>query len=731
MSRNVRIKLKNPSSRIPDFYKDSDGGISFDLNDGTDIAITKQIDDATNIGSIRQDTVKNFDIPKTKKNRAIIGSLGNPQAFNVLHNVAFQVEIVVGNYVLPERFARIVNVADRQGFELEVTGENFGWIKPISDQKLQDIELGTFDFTIANVESAQEFDFEYVDGGTIVNFPLANYGKWPLEDRVQLEDFRPWFNVLGILQEAFCQVGWKFRCSILETSYGRRLWSYLLKEDFRDSSVSLVDKEFQAELTTNLNILNAIGCVVFDDDFTPPNGDPGTNYDATTGIYQAQVVADFFFEANLTVVSAGQPFTIFAILKIDQFGNSVRLGEQTFSPPFGTGTFPVSIQATNVEVFSTDQVCLHITSLALGTTSYTLDSGARFWNQVKSATYQAGDTLILNQLFGENYRTIDFLKGIVHLFNLKPDTNVSTKTVTFYPENGAIDFYDEGDQEAFFLPNTESKNWTDKIVCESLVEELGQKDLKNEYLFAFKETNDDGNKLLYRDLPLHSELIGQTQGDFEQGRTENFNPFFEPTRNAIDRSVAPLNPNPRAPYMPHLWDSEPEQNEALPKQAFKINPRICLAYGYDFVAVSADAAGQVNPTFGQYLKDDGTIQNEVLLFSQVLPTGISVVGESTEDEMVVYGSDIRTDLQGNYNYLYEETLRTLYFGFPIEFLILLTLNDLINFSNRDRIFFKYYSEIYGELSLFARVVKIEDFLINRKLSTPIQLLPKPKFYTLC
>lgn len=732
MSRNIRIILVGASSSLPEFYQDSDGRISFDLREGTNIAITKQIDEATEIGKIRQDTVKSFEIPLTKKNRAIIGGLGNPQAFNVLHNVPFQVEIRVGDYVLPERFARVVAMSDKSGFELEVLGDLAGWIKPISDQKLQDIDLGTFEFTEANITSAQINDSEYSDGGTIVNFPLCNYGAWPLSDKVQLEDFRPWFSLLGLLKEAFCQEGWKFVCPVLETSFGRRLWLYLLKPNFRESSVSLSNREFQASLSSDLDILNVIGCIPFDDDSTFPNSDPGNNYNTANGIYQSQVVADFFFEGEVTVVNPGTPFFELAWLRVDQFGNATEFKREQFQFP-NAGTFPVAFSVADVELFSTDEFCLQITSLGLGTTTFNLDAGSKIWNQVKSATYERGDTLILNQLFSEDYRTIDLLKGVVHLFNLKPETNVKTKTVSFYPENGAQDFFLEGNQEAFFFPNTKSKDWTDKIQCNSLQEQLAQKDLTNEYLFAFKETTDKGNELLKRELPLHSELIGQTQGDFQEGRTENRNPFFEPTRNAIDRTIAFPLANPRAPFMPHLWDSEPEQGEFLPeKQSTNIKPRICLSYGYGFVAVSGPVAGQPNPTFGQYTNEDGAIQNEYLLFGQVLPVGVSVItSPSTQNEMIVYGSDIRPDLVGNYEHFYQETLRTLYFGFPIEFLILLNLNDLTNFSNRDRIFFKYYSKVYGQLSLFARVVKITDFLINRKLTTPVQLLPKTNFFNLC
>ena len=729
MSRNIRIVLTEPSEAIPDFYKDSDGLISFDLFEGTDVAITQQIDEATEIGSIRQDTVKNFEIPATNKNRALIGPLGNPQAFNVFHSVAYPVQILVGDYLLPERFARLVGMSDAGGFEIEVTGDLSGWIKPLTDLKLSDLDLGTFDFTEANVESLQEFDFEYLDGGSLINFPLVNYGAWPLGNKVAVEDFRVWFSALGILQETFCSIGWTFICPILETSFGRRLWCYLLKENFRESSVSLADKGFQAELTSDLDIKSAIGCVPFDDDFTAPNADPGGNYTPATGTYQAQVTADFFFTGQIEVVSAGSPGVIFSWFKIDQFGNTVTLKTQEFGYP-NDGTFDVELSVANVNVASTDQICLQVIGVAFNTTTFNLKAGSKIWNVVRSATYSRGDTLILADLFNENYTALDFLKGIIHLFNLKPETDPILKTVSFYPETGAKDYFDEGDQEAFFFPNTKAKDWTDKLQCRSLVEDLSAKDLTNEYLLAFKETNDPGVQLLKLDLPLHSELITQTEGNFREGRTENRNPFFEPTRNDLDPTIAfPIATTP-IPYIPFVWDSAPEEGEFLPTdQATSIGPRIILAYGYDSVGLSEEASGSPNPKFGQYQKDDGTIVNEYLLSGQVLIEGVDVIPSTgTADEMIVYGSRIRTDIEGNSFYLYTETIRTFYFAFPVEFLFLLTLNDLINFSNRDRIFFKYFSEIYGELTLYSRVVKITDFLINRELTTPVQLLPRVNFF---
>jgi hypothetical protein len=737
MSKNLRITLAEPSGAIPAFYADDDGLFSFDLFQGTDVAITRQVDEATEIGSIRQDTVRNFEIPATKKNRALIGPLGNPQAFGTIHFNPFPVQIFVGDYRLPERFARLVNANDRGGFEIEVTGDQFGWIKPITDLKFSSLDLGTFDFTEANVENQQEFHFAFADGDDLVNFPLVNYGAWPLEDRVALEDFRPWFNALGLLQAAFCSIGWTFRCPILETDYGRRVWTYILKKDFRSASVVLAGKAFQAELTADLDLKSAIGCLPFDDDFTPPNADPGGNYDPVTGAYSTQSTADYFFSGSMTIVSAGDNGLILAWLKIDQFGNTVRIKEEVFNFQVD-GTFPIELNVANVELNSTDSICLHVTSFAFNTTTYQLDAGATIRNIVTAAPYSRGDTLILSSLVNEEMRAIDYLKGIIHLFNLKPDTNSTLKTVTFYPENGAEDFYFEGDQEAFFFPNEKSKDWTDKIQCRSLLEDLEGKDLTNEYLLAFKETTDPGVEKLNLDLPLHSELIENVSGvtDFKKGRTENRNPFFEPTRNDIDRQIGvPFTNVTTLPYIPFIWDKEPDEGEFVPdEQADNIKPRIVLFYGYEFVGLTSTAAGAVNPAFAFYRKEDGTTKQEYLLAGQILKTGVSLNAfPNASDEALVYGTDlIRPDLLGNYEYLYQETIRNFYFAFPIEFLILLTLNDLINFSNRDRIFFRYFSEIYGDLSLFARVVKIEDFLINRELTTPVQFLPAAKFFdTIC
>ena len=728
---NIKIIVSSPPPTIPSEFQDSDGTFSFDLFEDTDFAVTKQIDEATEVGSIRQDTVQNIQIPITRKNRILLDNLGNVQAFNKLHAAPFSVKVIVGDIVLPERSARLVSASDESGFELEISGDLFGWIKPLQDLYLKDVDFGTFDFTEANVFFAQEFEFIYQDGGTIVNFPLCNYGKFPLGNKVQVEDFRPWFSVLGILQAIFCFIGWKFRAPILESeTYGRRLWAYLLKPNFRDASIDLTNASFIASLSADLDVRSAIGKVVFDDDTTPPNTNPGGYYDATTGFYEKQSVGDYFFSGQLRVQTAGAPsFSVFWV-KVDPFNNETIYAQRNYGFT-QNGIYDVELNAYNVTLYAGEKIALTIQGIAFNTAKFDLLAGSRIWNVIKSATYSRGDTLILSSLFGENYKAIDLLKGVVHLFNLKPETDAATKTVWFYPENGARDFYADGNIEAYFRTNAAALDWTDKIQCESLSEQIPTNELTKEYEIGFKETTDPGIERLYLAEEMFAKVL-QFEEDFKEGRTENRNPFFEPTRNDFDTSIG--GEFDSQPWIPFLWDSEPEQGELLPEEpSVNIAPRICLAYGYYTELIDSTAIPSLpGVIFGYYRREDGLIESKVLVFSQAILPGVSLITSTYEEDLaVVYDPQpVRSDIFGNYEYLYKETIRTLYFSIPIDLLVRFRLSDFAKFTHRDKVFFRYFSRAFGELSVFCRVVKIEDYIVNKDLTTPIQFLPSANYFDL-
>jgi len=174
----IRIIFLHPPKTVQPWMLDSDGQATLDLNDNTTIALTKIIDNYADIGTIKQDNFNEFTVPITKKNRILFGPVGNPSALNINNTKTFMIQLVVNSFAYPAQALEITETNDKDSqYICTIFGEINDWYRPLSQLKLNELELGTdivdYDYILAQNNFAV-----YQDGAAPVVAPLVNYGEW-------------------------------------------------------------------------------------------------------------------------------------------------------------------------------------------------------------------------------------------------------------------------------------------------------------------------------------------------------------------------------------------------------------------------------------------------------------------------------------------------------------------------------------------------------------------------
>lgn len=736
----ARVVINSPIGNVPDFMKDPDGKISFDVSPETKIALSKAIDDYSNPGILKQDAIKTIDLPFTKKNQAILGAFGNPTAFNFNHFQSFRVGIYWGNFTMQSLESRILKVTSK-GWTISIRAEDFNWIGKLNDLKLQDVDLGSITFTQAWLDDNHINRWTYSDGDDGVFTPLVNYGKWRLKEEatdtnlVAPEDYRFWFSPLHLLRKAFCHIGWKFICPFLEGDFGRRWWTYILSPTWNELDIDPIQRGFRAQLTSSQfpPSDSVFRKVEIDDDSTSPNFDTNGHFNTSTFEYTGAGVMSFSLNIKVTNNITGNAnttrgFRVRIVLE-DAVGNKITLkdagGRFTYANEFN-----INLETDDIYVYSNEKVYVDFAQSADNFLVEIFE--ATFSNKVKAATIQLGDTINLASLIHPDYTALQYLKGIAHIVNMKYETNTALKTVEFYPAQDATIYYDE-EVEGYFRPTTKSHfDLTRKIQQNFEQITIKERTQKRLYTLAFKEnTNDYNINQLNLDKPFLSKTVDFGE-QFNEGEELNRNPFFVPTININDTKITRTKQISRAPYIPALWDGEPEDGE-YPDNTNNIAPRICFALPYDYITKLSDFSemfGQLGGDRVEFEKSDGVTQQEMSLFAQILPMYIfpeqnPYFSDNSVNEAIAYGTNqVRTDLQGTYDYFFKKAIKDYYYGFTIRLLVHLEINDIANFSFRDMLKIEHHFKQFGTKTFYARAVDILDFVIGEYLTTPVVMLPE-------
>lgn len=205
----------------------------------------------------------------------------------------------------------------------------------------------------------------------------------------------------------------------------------------------------------------------------------------------------------------------------------------------------------------------------------------------KGERVEYGQTFDVKNIIDGDSTQLDFLKGVIHAFNLQFTTDTVQKVVTIEPYND------------FFKNQNEAVDWTNKIDLSRAEEDKWiQSQLRREVIFKYKTDSNDkvvehnGNTYwggILDEYPYREFL----DSDFEVGQSVFENPFFAGTYSSQDGQVY-RGPNwtSATPARANLWglcdtDTVPTPNGSCrPPKGYNFLPRLVHYIKMDSSSVS-------------------------------------------------------------------------------------------------------------------------------------------------
>lgn len=729
MADCIRLSIPSYNYTVPDWYVESDDMITLDTDSGFSLRLTKQLEALSNLNNIKIDGVLGFSLPATPKNDLLLRRYVMPNTADATFD-GIDVNIQIGSRTVKQNKLFVLRYANKQ-YDIEIRNTVEHWIFGAKNLKLVDLDLGAkFDFTIANIFNySSSGPGAYVDGDSGLRFPLAFYGGWFGNQREPiLSDMRPWFSILYLLQKGYCQLGWKFRSTVLESDYGRRLIAYLLAEDFGQDAGTLESRKFAANTDTStpwfysavgggFNVPIAAKKVIFETE----TEDIGNNYDNATGQYYGACVSDVTAKVKVRFKgkSSGQfdndikPLTLrLKLMYAHPALGQLEIGsteKYCSSPEFNDDqTYEFYMELTVKDVELEPGAFLYVTFGGDQTPIVNLEvrAGSKFYNTPKRTYLRAGDSFYLQSLFDPNISLLDLTKGASHIFNGKFYTDWVNREVWLYPTY-TTKHYNSEISNGYFLENS-SIDITNAIQCDSEVIETPTNDITRYTTIKFKGDGDFfvKEKVGKDGQPLHSYTIDR--GDkFGEDTTTLENPLFEATVNRLVDDVAVNNVAIDIPHMAESYDVE------KPKVQFKIKPRILYWHG--------NHQQFQNGTFAT-VRMFNTDSYYIPYACQLSQANSAAGGYPFPN--VIYGEDpANKDL---YNYFYKKWMFETTENLSLELLMFLKQNEYFRYNFRESYTFK----VLGR-TVIGRLVEVRDFDTCNVTSTPIKLIPTKQSFSSC
>lgn len=425
--------------------------------------------------------------------------------------------------------------------------------------------------------------------------------------------------------------------------------------------------------------------------------------------------------------------------------------EQTMNPENANGTtavkrdLPVFSNYIDVDSLIEEGRYLNAGDKIRLTTGIRIDAGDQdqefsvnvYWQSVGNASFdiafapkyvEYGQTYNLNDVTNEEYKQLDFIKGVAHAFNLKMTTEERNKIINIEPF------------DSFYKTKADAIDWTYKLDRSKETKDSWMKtDLKNNFVFKYKTDDKDATvqfrsfeyfKGIEDEYPYQEDL----GSNFQRGNSIFENPFFSGTYNAKDQDTTGGVPRDN-PFSACLWQDKEDKtltspnDFARPPKGYEFSPRLLFwnkYFGLNQSTSSTTKSATVLTWEGE-TKFISANQNLSNALSNIYPQATSINRDDSTSPILSYGNVSVRDyipVTGLYTSpvygsgLYDQYYRKMFTQLkqnPRIRNVYITLNitDIINLDFRKLI---YLDGVYWKIN------KINDFMPNKNKTTKVELI---------
>lgn len=571
-----------------------------DVSEDFSLRLSKDVEKLSDVNKIVTEGVLGFSVPFTPRNNAILLEYHTPLKLDNKRE-AFRVSVTQARHTL--LFNRlIVKQKDerRQTWELELRRSNDHWIELSAQKPLNEIDYGLASIEYYSIEQSwdkPEYSGVYDPSDNDSTYwPIIDFGGWQdlteppqgTQRRVKTvdpADVRPLISLPYILKRGFCEIGWTISGVIFEAPWFRRLWVYILKENYYDADTEggrIRGRNFVRTLFgsgPSHRVLRFRELIKGAFSLRLPNPYPAFVNAWTCGIFNAAEIAlryKFIVRGEFHNDRA-QAFTaIWQVFEIKPNDNNDFTGQILSDPsdavviefaPFEKKYISLEIEATLAK--------RQKAAISVGVkpaTGFYAEPGLYFEVVPVSRCVMPGSgTIKVADMVRGDYSLLDILKATLHLINGRLETDFSTKTLTIHPRRAA-DFWGFV-VPSFTLEEEPSIDISHLILEESIQITNLRPEQKKFTRISFADASDAYIKSLNLSEPAHSRKIQNGENlpnEIEEIRNPMFEPTLEGRPNEIATGAAGRQP---APLLPRMWDNTNGQ------VSYNIGPRILFAYG--------------------------------------------------------------------------------------------------------------------------------------------------------
>ena len=653
----IKLKIFDGHPYWMNHYAEPDGSVYLDTSEEFKINLSKEIEQLIDLTKINIEGVLGTTLIATPKNIALVGEPIEP---NVNNNdfQDFTVQILIGLKILTQNKLRIKTKKESRennDLEIEIIDTSIHWAVQLNSIYLDELPFQDFDYSKTNMWDNWNLNNLYNDGDVGYYFGLVNYGNFADTNGLLYSDFRPHVHALKVLQLAINMAGYAVSCPALETPTGRKIVTYVLKENNEEEINVLKSKEFNVDViytgsNKSLDFLPEIRFFFNSSTWTSYivkfnhiiTNSIQNGYDLVTGKYTNSIYARFVVELTYSIkidpngLFSGKTHIVIEFVKekidgtlevypasrLEWYEHSLEIGGYNFNQTPATATIEQDIY-----VYRGESVYVRVSAGGHSKTNVDLYKDCRFYCVPIREIELSGTKLNIKKQLRHD-KVIDYLKGLAHIFNWKFFTDFVEKKVYILTPYDAEYF---GTSISGFFQNTISQ--IDNYINQEDIEIIVPRDRERNIHFKFRDSTDTEILKLKLDKTktLHGRFIDNGFG-FEDETEDQTNPYFEPTLNKSIARFGEID-------LPCMVDNEEN------KISRNIQPRILIAAGMILQYQPNTAIKEIT-----YFENDEQIKSILTPYMYQVGNAIIDTNGNTPADYICYG-DKPSD---SYNLFYKK-----------------------------------------------------------------------------
>ena len=382
------------------------------------IPVTKTNQDVKKLTVRKGDYSNTITLPNTQQVRTALGFTHDPASAEFSgHTEAIKVKYIENGAELMDGLLKMIE-SDQFQLKFILISKQLDWKQQLEDKNCNEIELGTFELTRANVIATwvpgTDIVFPVIDWGYFA--PFSTNSNWVAFDdpnvfrQLKLYDFYPSFRIVPLITKIFNSIGYTVATSTELDSL------YVFATTLIDGTET--KNYFQYKLTIADQAISGPDIIIFNTAFTS-----NPDFDNTTGKYTLPQDLRMRFNSllKLSRPTATTTANVSCSIYRAESGSTQyeSLVTQSYTMQIGELTKTINLNTPFVDLLTDDEIFVSV--FAGSAANIEVKTGSSFENQ-QYLGYAENDDLDLN-VFMPDWTQLKLLQELKSLFNLYFDTN--------------------------------------------------------------------------------------------------------------------------------------------------------------------------------------------------------------------------------------------------------------------------------------------------------------------